>query len=409
MKEQNQILIPHLFRQEFGKIVATLTKYWGIDHLEVAEDIAADTFLKAMETWPYRGVPENPVAWLHRVARNLCLNYHRKHQLFQSTISKNLYRDALLPVGEDFELFESGNIRDSQLRMLFAISGCDLPQESRITLALRILGGFSIDEIAHAFMTSKEAIQKRLFRAKEKLRKSGADFMNAAEVKPWLHLDDVLTMLYLLYNEGYYSESNDQILRKDLCLEALRLTALLTEDSRTDKPEVSALLALMSFHASRFEARINALGEMVLYEEQDLTKWNSKLIEQGIYFLNKSATGNHLSKFHLEAAIAYHYTRKENTLEKWMEILNLFDRLLEIAPAPVVKLNRIYAFAKVYGNKKAIAEATRYDLPENQYYYLLLGVLYREFDPVVAADYFQQAAEMTSSVTERNFIRKYYQ
>lgn len=330
MHIEDERLIPHLFRQESGKIISTLSRYWGIGHLQAAEDIAAETFLKALETWPYHGVPDNPVAWLYRVARNLSLNYLKRNHLFQDVVSQNCTSGDLdAEAGED-ALFESDNIRDSQLAMLFAICQTDLPAVSQIVLALRILCGFSIGEIANALLSNKETINKRLYRAKEKLRQQAIPPPKVDTTCSSQQLEAVLTMLYLLYNEGYYSENHDQILRKDLCLEAFRLTALLTEDPAMDIPEVNALLALMSFQTSRFEARINALGEMVLYADQDVDRWNAELIRQGIYFLNKSARGDHLSKYHLEAMIAYYYTEKEETVERWTKVLELFDLLKEV-------------------------------------------------------------------------------
>ena len=296
-------LIPHLFRTEFRKITAVLCKLFGIAHIEIAEDIASETFLRAIETWPYKGIPENPTAWLYTVAKNKAKNYIRRDQVFTGKIASQI-KHTLSGIEEiEIDLSEQ-NITDSQLQMLFTICHPSISTEAQIGLALRILCGFGIDEIANALLTNKETINKRLFRAKDKLRteKVKIEFPGAAEINK--RLETVLTTLYLLFNEGYYSESRDTVLREDLCLEAMRLTYLLAENEHTSKPVVYALLSLMCFQSSRFEARKNANGEMILYQDQDETLWDQELISKGMYFLNISAQGDKISKYHLEASIA---------------------------------------------------------------------------------------------------------
>ncbi|MCB0685176.1 MAG: sigma-70 family RNA polymerase sigma factor [Saprospiraceae bacterium] len=398
-------LIPHLFRHESGRIISALTNYWGIQYLEDAEDITSDTFLKAMEHWPYHGIPENPAGWLHRVARNLAHTYYRRNRLFQDKIVRDLGMGSTQEVPEI--VFDPQKIVDGQLQMLFRICSTDLTPAHQIALSLRILCGFGIEEIATALLASRDTINKRLYRAKEKLRRS-ADFAMTISMDKGKSIDSVLRTLYLLYNEGYYSESNDQILRKDLCREALYLTHLLLEDPSTCRPDVYALLALMSFHASRFNTRINQMGEMVLYEKQDPQQWEEKLIDQGVYFLHQSAQGDHLTSYHLEANIAYHYTRKEEHVDKWKSILELYDLLLKINNSPVIALNRIFAFSKVFGDLRAIEELGKIDVIPNQYFFLLKGVLYREIDHDKAMVFFLKAIAVTHSERERQFIRSQY-
>lgn len=281
-------LLPHLFRTEYRKIVSVLCRRFGFEQIEIAEDIASDTFLTAAQTWGYEGVPPNPTAWLYTVAKNKAKNYLQRDSFFWHTVTPELQNSS--SNAQEFEIdLSPHNINDSQLQMMFALCHPSIPPEAQIGLSLRILCGFGIEEIADAFLANKETINKRLFRAKEKLReeKINIEFPDESEIDK--RLESVLTTIYLMFNEGYYSTSNNITLRKDLCLEAMRLCNMLVENESTNKPQVNALLALMCFHASRFDARINQNGELVLYEEQDVNLWNAELISRGGYFLNRSA------------------------------------------------------------------------------------------------------------------------
>ena len=397
-------LIPHLFRTEYRKITSVLCRLFGIEHIEVAEDIASETFLIAMETWTYKGIPENPVAWLYTVAKNKARNHFNRNTLFSNKIVAQLKQSSA--PGDEIEIdLSEQNIMDSQLQMLFALCHPSIPTESQIGLSLRILCGFGIEEIANAFLSNKETINKRLFRAKEKLRaeKVAIEFPSASEIDK--RLETVLTTLYLLFSEGYYSESQDAVLREDLCLEAMRLTHLLIENEKTNLPNVNALLALMCFHASRFPARKNESGEIVLYEQQDETLWNQDLIIEGKYFLNRSAKGNVISKYHLEASIAYWHTIKEDTKEKWENILQLYNHLLQIEYSPVAALNRTFALSKTNGKEKAIIEAEKLNLSNNHYYFTLLGELYRGINKLKAKNNFEKALLLAKTKTDRQTIQ----
>ena len=400
-----QELIPHLFRTEFRKITAVLAKTFGIEHIEMAEDIASETFLLALETWTYKGIPENPTAWLYTVAKNKARNHITRKQLFSKKITAGLQQSPSLTTDIEIDLSEK-NISDSQLQMLFAICHPAINPEAQIGLSLRILCGFGIDEIATAFLTNKETINKRLFRAREKLRvdKIAIEFPSEAEVNK--RLETVLTTLYLVFSEGYYSESHDTILRKDFCLEAMRLTQLLIENEATNKPEVNALMALMCFHASRFEARQNANEEMVLYDDQDENLWDQQLITNGAYFLKQASQGNTISKYHLEAGIAYRHTIKADTKEKWETILQLFNKLLQIEYSPIAALNRTYALSKANGKAAAIIEAEKLNLTDNHFYFTLLGELYKDIDNDKAKQNFEKALSLAKTQTDRNTIRK---
>lgn len=400
-----QDMIPHLFRTEFRKITAVICKLLGIEHLKVAEDIASDTFLVALETWPYDGVPENPAAWLYAVARNKTLNYIKRQKLFRDKITGQLSPAGSQEAAPEIDLSEK-NIEDSQLQMLFAICHPSLPVEAQIGLALRALCGFGIEEIAAAFLTNKETINKRLFRAREKLRQQNASIAFPAEKEIGNRLKTVLTTLYLLFNEGYYSETHNSILREEFCLEAMRLTHLLTMVETTNTPAVNALLALMCFHASRFPARKTPSGELVLYDEQDESLWNQDLISRGAQYFRLSSSGTHLTKYHLEAGIAFWQTIKADTLEKWENILQLYNHLLYQEYSPLAALNRTYALARARGRNIAIAEAEKLQLVENPYYHILLAELYAGFDPPRAADYLRRAASLVKTSTERSLIER---
>jgi RNA polymerase sigma factor (sigma-70 family) len=402
---RQQELIPHLFRSEYRKIVAVLCKRFGIEHIETAEDIASDTFLTAAQAWGYNGIPKNPVAWLYTVAKNKAINHLQHHLVFESKVSPELKNALSEPYETEIDL-SLQNINDSQLQMMFAICHPSIPPEAQIGLSLRILCGFGIQEIAEAFLTNKETINKRLFRAKEKLRgeKIKIEFPNQSEIDT--RLENVLTTIYLLFNEGYYSVSQEQTLRKDLCFEAMRLCHMLIENKGTNKPKVNALLALMYFHSSRFDARINKNGEIILYEDQDTRLWDQEMITKGCYFLNCSSCGNELSKYHLEATIAYWSTIKQDTKEKWENILQLYNRFLQIAYSPIAALNRTYALAKARGKKEAILEAEKLNLEENQFYFALLGELYLDIDNINARQKFQKALSLAKTPADKYTIQK---
>jgi RNA polymerase sigma-70 factor (ECF subfamily) len=374
---EQQELIPHLFRTEFRKIAAVLCKHLGIEHIETAEDIASETFLSALETWTYKGIPANPTAWLYSVAKNKAKNYINRNHIFTEKVAGQVKHS--LSGNEEIEIdLSDKSITDSQLQMLFALCHPSISTEAQIGLSLRILCGFGIEEIATAFLTSKETINKRLFRAKEKLRLENVQIEFPGESEINKRLETVLTTLYLLFSEGYYSESQDTVLREDLCLEAMRLTYLLIENEQTNQPQVNALFSLMCFHASRFAARKNENGEIVLY--QDETLWNYELITKGGWFLKQASQGNKLSKYHLEASIAYWHTIKAGTKEKWSTILQLYNQLLQIEYSPIAALNRTYALSKANGKAEAIIEAEKLKLDNNHLYHSLLGELYTGVD-----------------------------
>ena len=400
--EQAEI-IPHLFRTEYRKIISVLCKLFGIEHIKIAEDIVSDTFLLASELWGFKGLPENPTAWLYIVAKNKTKDYLKRNSFFAQKIYTELEHNPI--ASEEIEVDLSvKNINDSQLAMIFVVCHPCNAAESQISLALNLLCGFGAEEIANAFLTNKEVIYKRLQRAKEKLRNEKIKIVQPTSSEINDRLPAVLMTLYLLFNEGYYSLHQDITLRKDLCWEAMRLTHLLVENKKTNKPSANALLSLMCFHSSRFDARLNQNGEIILYEDQDTDLWNQDLIIKGEWFLNQASQGDTLSKYHLEAAIAYWHTSKIDSKEKWGHILQLYNHLLVIEYSPIAALNRTYALAKANGKTEAIIEAEKINLNGNYLYHSLLGELYTGIDDAKAIFHLQDALTLAKSAADKIFI-----
>lgn len=404
MNNQSQ-LIDHLFRHESGKMVAVLTKLFGFQQLEVAEDLVQDTFVMAAQSWLAQ-VPDNPSAWLYKVAKNKALDYVRRQKKFQ-TIAAEIVTAIPIEYSINAQLeaaFQS--IKDSQLQMLFAICHSAIPIEAQVALALKTLCGFSIDEIARAFLTNKENINKRLFRAKEKIRKEGLqlEFPDATQLTA--SIDSVLQCIYLLFNEGYYSSSQEVLIRKDLCLEAARLCLLLLETTPTNQPPVNALMSLMCFHMSRFESRLDEDGGIVLWQEQNRTLWNVALIEKGEFYLNAAAFGETVSTYHLEAMIAYYHTQPDDD-NKWRALLQLYDQLLLANENPVVQLNRAYVLSKTQSPEAAIADLEGLSIfHQHHLYHALLGKLYEYIDINRALEHWQRALDLAPLALEQTFIRE---
>ncbi|HEY4288151.1 MAG TPA: sigma-70 family RNA polymerase sigma factor [Puia sp.] len=403
-------LIPQLYRQEYSKMVSLLCNRFGIDKIDAAEDIVSETFLSAAETWGMKGIPCDPVAWLYAVARNNALN-GLKHEKVVRRYEKDAVRQQEAGAGPagpriepDWDVSAEG-ITDSQLRMLFAVCHPAIPMEAQVSLALRVLCGFTIEEIAQALLTTKATINKRLYRAKSTLREE-AIFLEVPVGEAFdARLDAVLLTLYLLFNEGYYSGNPSMVLRKDLCLEAMRLCYLMTARDGFVRADVYSLLALMCFQASRFDARFDATGGLVPYEQQDPARWDDELINRGNYFLVQGCERGLPSRYHFEAAIAWWHTHPADESEKWTNILMLYNQLLILQYSPVAALNRAYAFSRVYGKSAAIPEAEGLGLEGNLFYHSLLGELYTGVDEVHAIAHFEQALMLAGTDAEKALLR----
>jgi len=396
-------LLPNLFRLEYSKMTAVLYRRFGLKHIEIAEDIVSDTFAIASANWAVNGIPVNPVAWLYAVAKNKardCLKHLNVVENHQKEANTDDHADDI----NDFE-FSNQHISDSQLAMIFAVCNPGISPEAQICLALQVLCGFSVETIANAFLAKTETIKKRLQRARADLRRDNFQISVLSQREIVGRMDTVLKTLYLLFNEGYFSKTSDKQVQKELCLEAIRLTLLLTENALTNTPRANALLALFCFQSSRLDARVNNTGETIVYEQQDRKLWDKALTEKGNYYLVEACNGSETSKYHLEAAIAYWHTTPADT-NKWQHILQLYNQLIIIERSPAALLNRIFALAKVNGYAPAIAEAEKLNLVENSQYHELLGYLYTATDPAQAIAHYDQAILLTKSSAEKKTLQK---
>ena len=405
-------VVDHLFRREAGKMVATLTRILGFENLQLAEDVVQDALLKAMQNWAFSGVPRNPSAWLMQVARNQALDAVRRQQNFRSKepdITAYFEHRSGTQPGPETVHFDD-EIRDDQLRMIFACCHPDLPRESQVALTLKTLCGFGEEEIAAAFLTSTAATAKRLVRARQCLREAGISLEIPAGSELLPRLDTVLQTLYLLFNEGYKASHGDELIRQDLCNEAIRLTTLLVDHPAGNQPKTHALLSLMLLAGARLSARLDAEGNLLLLAEQDRSLWDRAMIQRGLAHLNRSAAGEEISEFHLQAGIAYcHCTAANYEATDWQRILTLYDILIETNNSPVVALNRAVAISRVRGPTAGLnAVELISDRATLDSYYLLHAVVAQfhfeleNFDE--AAKHFQRAQSLAGVRSEQEFL-----
>ena len=407
-------LLDHLFRREAGRLIAILTRHFGVAHLHLAEDVVQDALVRAMQTWPFTGVPQNPSAWLLQTAKNRAIDATRRGQLWRGK------QPELMPLVEDClqsaltvppPLFED-EMRDSQLRMMFVCGHPGLPVEAQVALTLKTLCGFGEREIAAAFLDTKAAVTKRLVRARQFLREQGVavELPPAAELAP--RVDMVLQALYLLFNEGYKASHGDSLLRTDLCAEAVRLAELLVEHPLGDRPATRALLALMHLGAARLPARIDGDGGLLLLAEQDRTRWDQAEIKRGLRHLAASGTGAAMTRYHLEAGIAVCHCLAPSFAETdWKQIVALYDLLLELDGSPIVALNRAVAVAQVRGQRAGLEALDRIkNRAALENYHLLhavAGQLWLDAgDKTQAATCFRRALELAALPAERALLEK---
>lgn len=398
-------LVDHLFRHESGKMVSVLTRRLGIKNLDIAQDIVQDTLLKAMTQWRYGNIPDNPSAWLYTVAKNKAIDYLRSAQ---SRLSAEL-SDHTTAASELDDLFLESEIRDSVLRMIFACCHPGIPEESQIALSLKTLCGLSVPEIARAFLTSDDTIAKRIYRAKQKIIDDKIELDVPSSIELRSRLDIVLNVLYLLFNEGYNSSHPDELIRKDICAEAMRLCYLVTEHPLTSQPPANALLALMCFQSSRLISRIDEKGNIITLKFQDRKTWNQALISKGRDYLDRAAEGNAFSVYHLEAAIAgLHGSSPSFDQTDWKSVYDLYEILYTLKPSPIVALNKAIASSYAVSRQSALEQLKRIRGLEKHYlYHAALGEICLELDrKEEACAHFVSALQMTNSKTEQNFLRE---
>src|SRR5256886_4651498 len=353
-------LIEHLFRHESAKMIATLTRIFGIEHLSLAEDVVQEALSRALETWPYRGVPEKPSAWIMRASRNLALDVIRRQKSFRAKEAEIAQLMERAGSAGETATFSEHEIADDRLRMMFVCCHPVIPAEAQVALALKTLCGFSVTEISHAFLTTEAAIAKRLTRAKQKIHQARIPFEIPAGRELGQRLDSVLQSLYLLFNEGYKASSGENLVREELCEEAIRLAELLAQHLAGNQPKTHALLALMLLNAARNPTRLDTGGNLLRLQEQDRTRWHKSMIARGMFHFAQSAAGNELSEYHLQSGIAAcHCAAKDYESTNWHQILSLYDRLIEFDQAPVVALNRAVAIANIRGANAGLQAVRR--------------------------------------------------
>lgn len=402
--------VEHLFRHESGKMLAVLVKLFGLNQVEIAEDIVQETLLNALETWKIKGLPDDPRAWLYRAAKNCTIDYLRRERNFKERIAPQYLSNV--PSLESSWLdgyFLDSEIEDAQLRMMFATCHPAIPLESQLALILRTLCGLSTQEIAAAFLIPTDSIIKRLYRAKEKIREEhlSLEVPMGQELLP--RLDAVLQAIYLLFNEGYKSASNDSIVRHELCAEAIRLGTLLGKNQVSNLPKTHALLALMCFHASRLDSRINAEGEIILLEHQDRSTWNQQLIALGNTHFKQSSQGDDISVYHVEAAIAsYHVGAPDFTHTNWQAIFYCYNLLYKLSPSPIVALNRAIAWGYAEGASAGIEALFKVTgLEKSHVYHTALGDFFQKTgDTISAKTAYSQALQLANLPAEQKVIRQ---
>jgi RNA polymerase sigma factor (sigma-70 family) len=392
-------------------MVSVLTRIFGLNDMELAEDVVQETMFKALQEWPFHGVPQNPSAWLYKVARNKAIDtLRRQKKLVYQT--DNVAGMALVEKGisgKIDDLFLDHEIKDSQLRMIFACCSPEINSESQIALTLKTLCGFSIKEIARAFVTNEETINKRLVRAKQKLREAGVSMEVPTGKNLKSRLNSVLKTVYLLFNEGYNASAGDLMIRKDVCLEAMRLGILLSEQEATNTLETKSILALMCFHAARFDSRIDSQGAIVLLKDQDRSLWEQELLRKGYDYLNEASEGFVDNEYYIEACImAVHCSSASYERTDWPVILQLYESLQAIKDTPVVRLNKAIVMSQIDGASLAINYILDQVEMKNYYlYHAVLGELYiQNRESKKAKEQLEFALKLTDSKLEKELIER---
>ena len=406
-------LAEHFFRREAGRLVAALTRIFGVHNLALAEDVAQDAFCRALEVWKVRGIPENPSAWLMAAAKNRALDHVRRDRTaltFAPELSRLLESEWTLAPAID-EAFEPGAIRDEQLRMMFSCCHPKVPEEAQLALILNILCGFGAREIAAAFLVGRAAIEKRISRGKKALSEAKRLF-DLAHGDFEVRLATVQRALYLLFNEGYHGASIEMPVHADLCDEAIRLVALLREHPPAATPATDALAAMMLLHAARLPAKLDASGDLSALGDQDRSRWDRRRIAEGLRLLGQSARGDAATSYHLEAAIAAEHASAPTLAQtNWTSVVSLYDRLMAIAPSPVIALNRAIAIAERDGADRGLEALRAIDdserLSEYPFYRAAFGELaLRRGDRAAAASHFRAALAVARNDPERRFLEK---
>lgn len=402
-----------LFRREAGRMVAALTRIFGLHNLALAEDVVQDAFCRALEVWKLRGIPENPSAWLMKTAKNRALDILRRERTarsFAPDLGRLLETEWTL-ANTVAQIFDATGIADDQLRMMFSCCDRGLAQPAQVMLVLALVGGFGVGEIASAFVSTRAAVEKRLTRAKKSLAESGPLFDIADADDFNARLPAVQRALYLIFSEGYHGASH-AVIRAELCREAIRLSRLLAKHPLGAMPSTYALCALMYLDGARLPARLDASGELSSLFDQDRSRWDRAMIDEGRAWLARSATGSQLSRFHVEAAIAAEHAAAPRFEETdWATIVSLYDTLMTIAPSPIVALNRAIAVAQVGGAGRGLEAIDAIDhrdrLAAYPFYHAARGELeLRSRNAATARVHFEAALALARNPSEQRFLEK---
>jgi len=407
----NQI-VDHLFRREAGKIISVLTRVFGPENVQLSEDVVQDSLLEALHNWSYKGIPENPSGWLFKVAKNKAINILKHEKNRKNYLAENSSLINEIESNLD-HFFSEEEILDDQLRMIFACCHPSISADSQVAFALKTLCGFGLAEIARAFLTTEENINKRLVRARKKMREAGITFEIPGGKELDKRLDSVLEIIYLLFNEGYSASKGNDLIRYELCGEAIRLAEIIeSHPAIKNKSNVYSLLALMQLNASRFKSRADLNGNLLTMAEQDRSLWDRELIKKGISNLAKSTVNNNISLYQILAAIsAYHCSAADYDSTNWSGILSLYDKLLLIDSSPVVLLNRTIPLSKVYGAESALRELKKLkNIPSLKSYHLLHSTeaeFYIQLNQFsLAAGCIEKALKLSSLKAERNLLKR---
>lgn len=410
MPDAPEVAVDHLFRHSAGQMVATLTRIFGPAHLALAEEVVQDALVAALQQWKLRGVPEKPAAWLFQVARNRALDHVRRESSLRQKkdqIEREL-RDTseAVPDASGF----AHELQDDQLQMMLMCCHPSIPEESRIALTLKTVGAFSVGEIARAFLAKPETIAQRIVRAKRLIRDQAIAMELPSRDELPSRLDSLLRVLYLMFNEGYSAHGGDDLVRIDVCAEAIRLERLVADHRIAGSPSARALLALMLFQAARLAARVDAAGELATLEEQDRSLWDQAMIREGLDYLDRSAEGDVVTRWHLEADIAAcHATAPTFESTDWAYVVEQYDELVKVHASPVVALNRAIAIAMARGPQAGIAAVSEIAGHHLLRDYLplsaTLGELWmRSGDPARATEHFARALDLPGNMPEKRFL-----
>ncbi len=403
-EDQVRDSIDHLFRHQAGQMVSILARRFGVAQIEVIEDSVQDALVSAMKTWPYTGLPDNQIAWLIQTAKNRIIDQLRREAKSESIETSEFDIPDDCPDETRFEV----ELTEDQIRMMFACCHPEVPADARVALTLKIVGGFGVSQIARAYLAKDEAMAKMLTRAKQKLRTLDLEIPSGKELNE--RLDSVLRVLYLMFNEGYSTSDGADLIRGDICDEAIRLTRILLDHPLTSLPKVHAIISLFLFQASRLSSRTDEFGDLLLLVDQDRSMWDREMLSAGLEHFRMAASGDELTDYHIEAEIAsLHALAPDYASTDWERIIAAYDALLSRRFSPVVALNRLVAIGESRGAEEALAElsaiASNYLMTSFNLYHITRGHFLASLGRTgEASESYARAAELTRNEAVLRFI-----